>query len=262
MTMRFYNNKTYGYRNWEFHKNDFEITKREVIVSISIIAILLMIGLVISNKIVEYQTDKNEIYNKAVKIESSEMFQYGMNTNVGNAFVYGELNAVDTVSYPEIGGSYMYVKKIEEHYNRHTKTETYKDSNGHTHTRTKVYYTWDYAGEESIKCKEIKFCDVKFESYKIALPSAFYIDTIKESSKVRYQYYGVSTSYKGTVFTDLRDNTISNNSSFYANMDINNTLEYITASQTATLIIFWVAWIIGIGVIVFLFYKAENKWLE
>jgi len=45
-------------------------------------------------------------------------------------------------------------------------------------------------------------------------------------------------------------------------MNINDTLEYITTSQTTTLIIFWVAWIIGIGVIVFLFYKAENKWLE
>ena len=262
MIMRFYNNKIYAYRNWKFHKNKFKITKREVIVSISIIAILLIIGLVISNKIVEYQTDKNEIYNKAVKIESSEIFQYGMNTNVGNAFVYGELNAVDTVSYPEIGGSYMYVQKVEEHYNQHTKTETYTGSNGKTHIRTKVYYSWDYAGEESVKCKEIEFCDVKFDSYKIALPSTFYIDTIKKSSKVRYQYYGVSTSYKGTVFTDLRDNTISNNSSFYTNMDINNTLEYIAASQTATLIIFWVAWIISIGVIVFLFYKAENKWLE
>lgn len=259
--MRF-NNKTYDYGNWKFHKNDFEISKREVIVSISIIAILLMIGLVISNKIVEYQTDKNEIYNKAVKIESSEMFQYGMNTNVGNAFVYGELNAVDTVSYLEIGGSYMYVKKIEEHYNQHTKTETYTDSNGNTHTRTKVYYTWDYAGEESVRCKEIKFCDIKFDSYKISLPSTFYIDTIKKSSRVRYQYYGASTSYKGTVFTDLRNNTISNNSPFYTNMNINDTLEYITTSQTTTLIAFWVAWIIGIGVIVFLFYKAENKWLE
>lgn len=261
MIMRF-NNKTYDYGNWKFHKNDFEITKREVIVSISIIAILLMIGLVISNKIVEYQTDKNEIYNKAVKIESSEMFQYGMNTNVGNAFVYGELNAVDTVSYPEIGGSYMYVKKIEEHYNRHTKTETYTDSNGNTHTRTNVYYTWDYAGEESVRCKEIKFCDIKFDSYKISLPSTFYIDTIKKSSRVRYQYYGASTSYKGTVFTDLRNNTISNNSPFYTNMNINDTLEYITTSQTTTLIAFWIVWIIGIGVIVFLFYKAENKWLE
>lgn len=261
MIMRF-NNKIYDYGNWKFHKNDFEITKREVIVSISIIAILLMIGLVISNKIVEYQTDKNEIYNKAVKIESSEMFQYGMNTNVGNAFVYGELTAVNTVSYPEIGGSYMYVQKVEEHYNQHIKTETYKDSNGHTHTRTKVYYTWDYAGEESVRCKEIKFCDIKFDSYKISLPSTFYIATIKKSSRVRYQYYGASTSYKGTVFTDLRDNTISNNSSFYTNMNINDTLEYITTSQTTTLIIFWVAWIIGIGVIVFLFYKAENKWLE
>ena len=29
-----------------------------------------------------------------------------MRTNVGNAFVYGDLKAVDTVTYPEIGGEY------------------------------------------------------------------------------------------------------------------------------------------------------------
>lgn len=39
------------------------------------------------------------------------MFQYGKDTNVGNAFVYGDLKAVDTVTYPEIGGEYMYVEK-------------------------------------------------------------------------------------------------------------------------------------------------------
>lgn len=41
------------------------------------------------------------------------MFQYGMDTNVGNAFVYGDLKAVDTVTYPEIGGEYMYVEKLK-----------------------------------------------------------------------------------------------------------------------------------------------------
>ena len=66
---------------------DFTITKREVLASISIIAILLLIGVLISGKISEYQMDANEKYNKAVKIEDSEMFEYGMRTNVGNAFV-------------------------------------------------------------------------------------------------------------------------------------------------------------------------------
>ena len=68
-----------------FKVDDFEITKREIIASVSIVAILLIIGFLISNKISEWNVDKAEIYNKAVKIESSELFQYGMDTNVGNA---------------------------------------------------------------------------------------------------------------------------------------------------------------------------------
>ena len=80
------------------------ITYREILASISIVAVMLLIGFVISGKISQIQDDKNAKYNKAVKIESTDLFQYGMNTNVGNAFVYGELKAVDTVTYPEIGG--------------------------------------------------------------------------------------------------------------------------------------------------------------
>lgn len=68
---------------------DFEITKREILASISIVAVLLFLGVLISGKISEYQMDKNEVYNKAVKIESTDLFQYGMDTNVGNAFEIG-----------------------------------------------------------------------------------------------------------------------------------------------------------------------------
>ena len=99
-------------RGWDF--GDFEITKREVLASVSIIAIMLLIGSLLSAKISNWQMDRNEKYNKAVKIENNtDLFQYGMDTNVGNAFVYGELKAIDTVTYPEIGGEYMYVKKVK-----------------------------------------------------------------------------------------------------------------------------------------------------
>ena len=103
-----------------FDFGDFEITKREILASISIIAVMILFGVLISSKISECQMDKNEIYNKAVKIDSQEMFQYGMDTNIGNAFVYGELKAIDTVTYTEIGGEYMYVKKVKEKYTMHT----------------------------------------------------------------------------------------------------------------------------------------------
>lgn len=96
-------------KKWNgFDFGDFKITKREILASISIIAVLLLIGFIISGKISDHAMDKNEKYNKAVKIKEQDLFEYGMRTDIGNAFIYGDLEAVDTVTYPEIGGKYMY----------------------------------------------------------------------------------------------------------------------------------------------------------
>lgn len=111
-----------------FQVSDFEITVREIIASISIVAVMILFGILISSKIEEYQMDKNEEYNKALKIESTDLFKHGISTNAGNAFVYGNLKAVDTVTYPDLEDKYMYVKKEEQHYNVHTQTYTTTDS--------------------------------------------------------------------------------------------------------------------------------------
>ena len=245
----------YSYRKNGFDFGDFEITKREILASISIVAVMLLIGVLISSKISEHQLDANEVYNKAVKIDNTDLFQYGMDTNVGNAFVYGDLVAVDTVTYPEIGGEYIYVEKVKEKYTRHTK----RVKSG-KHYRTKVYWTWDRVGSEDKKCQEISFCGITFGSNKIDLPNTNYIDTIKESSHIRYKYYGIGTKYTGTIFTDLRNQTISDNTKFYIDKNINETVEYLEAG--GGLIIFWIFWIVLIGGCVFGVYYLDNKWLE
>lgn len=252
--------RRYSYRRRGFDFGDFEITKREIIASISIIAVMILIGVLISSKISEHQMDKNEVYNKAVKIESTDLFQYGMNTNVGNAFVYGDLDAVDTVTYPEIGGEYMYVEKVKERYTMHTRTVTHTDGKGHSYTTTETYWTWDRVGSEDIKCKEISFCEITFNSSKFNIPSTDYIDTIKESSHVRYKYYGTGTKFTGTIFTELKDKTISDNTNFYNNMNIEETVEHLESGSGE--IIFWILWIILIIVCVFGFYYIDNEWLE
>ena len=249
-----------SYRKRGFDFGDFEITKREILASISIIAVMLLAGVLISSKISEHQLDENEVYNKAVKIDNTDLFQYGMDTNVGNAFVYGDLVAVDTVTYPEIGGEYMYIEKVKEKYTKHTRTVTYKDSNGKTHTKKEIYWTWDRVDSEDKKCQEITFCGITFNSNKIDFPSTDYIDTIKESSHIRYKYYGVGTNYMGTIFTDLRDKTISDNTQFYNNKNIEETVKYLESG--GGVIIFWIFWILLTGGCVFGFYYLDNKWLE
>lgn len=250
--------KKYRRSGWDF--GDFEITKRELLASVSIIAIMLLIGVLISEKISEAQLDTNEKYNKAIKIDTIDLFEYGMRTNVGYAFVYGDLKAVDTVSYPEINGEYMYIEKIEEHYNMHTRTVTTTDSKGKTHTKTETYWSWDYAGSEEQRCSEITFLGHIFPSNKVEFPSTEHIDTVKESSHVRHKYYGVDTEYRGTIFTDLRFNTITDNTPFYVNMTIEQTVKCLETEFYV--IFFWIFWIILTGFCVYGFYYADNNWLE
>lgn len=241
------------------------ITKREIIASIAIVAIMLVIGFFISDKITDYENDKNAEFQKAIHIEDSELFQYGMDTNIGNAFVYGDLEAVDTVTFDEIGGEYMSVKKVEEHYNRHTRTVTKtRTVNGkqETYTDTEVYYSWDYYDSWEKHSNSIKFCGIEFDFGKIETPQMYYIDTLGGGflSKVRYKYYGTPTKHTGTIYTKLSDDTISDNSRFFEDYTIKEAVESCTSGFGNA--IFWIVWIVLTGGCVAGFYYLDNWWLE
>ena len=77
---------------------------------------------------------------------------------------------------------------------------------------------------------------------------------------MRYKYYGTETKFTGTIFTDLRNNTISDDTNFYNNMTIIETVEHLENGGAE--IIFWIFWVILIIACVVGFYYFENKWLE
>lgn len=251
---------------------NFEITKREILASITIVAVMLLFGVLISEKISESQADANDMYNKAIHIESTDIFQYGMDTNVGNAFVHGDLKAVDTVTYSEIGGEYIYVKKVEERYEKHEREVTKTDSKGNEYTETEEYYQWDTYDSESLQSEQISFLGIVFPCNKINLPSADYITTINggktyswksgEYVKVKFVYYGVGTEFAGTIFTDLRDGTISDKTNFYNGLSIEDTINRLETNGKIGIALFWIFWIILTGACVFGFYYLDNTWLE
>ena len=115
-------------------------------------------------------------------------------------------------------------------------------------------------GSEDLKCKEISFCDNIFDSSKINLPRTSYINTVNISSHTRYVFYGVGTQYKGTIFTYLQNNTISDSTNFYNNKTIDETVEYLTSR--AGVIVFWILWSLFIIGCILVFCIMENKWLE
>lgn len=247
-------------RHRGYSTNSFRITRREILMSIPIIAILFLVGMWISGIIESYIDDKNAEYYSAVQITEPDIFQFNMQTNVGNAFVYGVLEAVDTVSYPDIQGEFMSLRKVTERYTMHTRVVTTTDSKGRSHTRTEVYYSWDNIGEEEKHSEKLEFMGSEFDISKFNIPTQDYIDTVYESHTVRYKFYGSATKYTGTVYTELRNGTISESSKFYESMNIDETIKQCTSN--AWIYVFWVFWVIFMVAAVVGFYAIDNKWLE
>lgn len=237
-----------------------EITKREIIASVSIFCVMLVIGFLISHRISEKQMDKNATYNKAVEVNNQEMFEYGMNTNIGNAFVSGDLIAIDGVSFDGLEDKYLHAKRVKERYTMHTRTVTTTNSDGTTSTRTETYWSWDTVETKRIQSKKVEFCGVEFNSSQFRFPSASYIQTIKVSSNVRYKYYGYPVKSKGTIFSQLKDKNIEDeNVVFYKDLDIKETRDQLTSEWG--IVVFWVTWIILIVLSIVGFYYLENEWL-
>lgn len=240
-----------------------EVTKREILASIVIVALMFVIGLMIHGKINDSLMEDYQKYDTAVQIDNNaDLFTYGMRTEIGYVFAYGDLKAVDIVTYPEIDGSYSYIKKVKERYTKHTRTVTKtRTVNGktQTYTTTETYWTWDTVDSWSQHSQKISFLDTEFDYGTIPFPSSSYITTIKESSKIRYVYYGTAAKFTGTLSADFKDKTIKD-TSFYANQTIDQTIKSLESGSE--LIIFWFLWILLTGGCVIGFCYLDNKWLE
>lgn len=238
-----------------------EITKREIIASFSLLAILMIIGFIISDEIREYDLEQNKQYLQALKIRDKDIFEYAMQTNTGNAFVEGEMRALEPVTYDDLDKDYILVKKITEEYTMHTRLVTYTDSKGKSRTRTETYWTWDEIHRETKISKRVAFLDVEFKYAQFDFPSSEFIKTVKVHSDLRYKYYGIPKTFKATIYSRLSNGNInSENVPVYVNTSIEDVLEELTSN--ANQILFWCIWItLSLGMI-YAFVVAENDWLN
>lgn len=240
-----------------------EIKKKEVIFSVVIIAVMLIVGFIVSDKIQQAMLEKYQVYDTAVQIDSEELFRHGMKVNTGHAFVYGDLKTIDPVSFPELKGKYSYIKKHEQKYQMHsrivTKVHTRSDGSTYTTTETEYYWTWDTIRTESKTSKKISFLNVEFKYKKIPFPSSKQVEIINTGYHTRNVYYGTDTNFQGTIFTNLKDDTI-NETSFYKNQTISETIEKLESGSQK--IIFWILWSLLTAGCVLGFYYRRNKWLD
>ena len=249
-------------------ENDREIKKREILFGVIIVLVMLAIGFGISGAIKEYAQSKAEKYTTAVRIEDAGQFSYGMSTDFGNALVYGTLQAGQPVTYPELEGEYLEISMVEERYTMHTRTVTYTDSNGRSHTKTETYWTWDYDGEEKWASDTVEFLGAEFATSQFNLPGQ---DTLElkdgsrylyETSHVRYYFTGLPAVFDATIHADLRGGDIGQGVEVFQELTPAEVVEDQVSGQKIPVIIFWVVWVLLTGGAVVGFFYLENRWLD
>ena len=241
-----------------------EVTKREILFSITIVCIMVGLGILISNHIMSDWCEKEMSVFSSVKIENDyDKFDYIMRTNAGDFLADGVLEAANPVSIPDIKGRYLKIRKVKETYNMHTRTYTTSDGEGHTQTHTEIYWSWDYEGEDNFVADSIRFLGKTFVFDSVDMkrwPDCF-DTTINETSHLRYIYSAYPERTNG-IMSGKTQNKSFYNLSFISDTDIQKYLEKTEKKGKIINISFWIIWMLLTGGIIFHFYAGDNEWLE
>ena len=243
---------------------DFEygiLTFGELLVSIVIICIFSISGLFISDKIQNKISESNQAYLHATEIDSPNLFDYAIRTEVGDAFVLGNLIAVDPVTVDN-KGPYLLIKKRTEKHTMHTRVVTHSDGK-RTWTTTETYWTWDYYKEQSWHCNKINFCEKEFDYGAIAMPGHQYLCTDYEQTwaRLRHIYYVIPSENKGVLFTNLTNKEVSYGEWINAESTQRAKQSCVNSSK-GLMIAFWFVWVVLTALAVFAFCTFDNNWLN
>ena len=130
-------------------KIKLDIKNFKIVAMIITLFSLVAVGFVINSKIQESVMDEVELYRKAIKLENKkDMYDYTVETEQGNFITTTDIKSVENVKFPEmdkdIASSIISIerKEFKETYDMKTRTVTYTDSKGKTHSKTETYWEW------------------------------------------------------------------------------------------------------------------------
>lgn len=245
--------------------NTWELTLHELLMSCFIVGVLMFIGYCISNTIERHVHNKQLIYRQAAQIDKNgEQFELALNTDIGNAFVEGNIKTIDTVKHPKLNGEWMSIDARYQKYTMHTRVVTYTttDSKGRskTHHRTETYWTWDLYKREHHTSNKLKFLGVELPISKFKFNNCQQSIIVDNGYHRRICFTMIPKTLFGTAFMTIRNKSIDGHAEFYNNTSIKPLYEYYTTSYAVT--IFWIIWIILIIGGVILFFVSDNLWLH
>jgi len=259
-----------------------EITARELIFGIGILAIYIVLGMFIHGKIVASIDKHNLKYMNAYAIQDNDTFRQAYETEQGaDVFAYGKLEAVGYVTAEgwvnhynknesgmrdavnQANGKYSVIGIEKEHYTRHTRIVTYA-VNGKIRTRTEVYYTWDTVWDKWLHVGRIKFAGIEFPYGTFKFNGCHQVGYNRSGSD-RWTIRAYPLECSGITFININNKDVGTDNAIY---NKNNTPEDFEALRedmlmgNGWLVFFWIMFItVGVALI-FLWAMLDNSWLN
>lgn len=237
---------------------DFEVTKREVYVSFIGLCIAIIIGFCIATAIQNHQDECNRKYQQAIQLADSTQFNYAFKTDAGHTLAYGTVSAVGSVSDGRVG-PYMSIHRRLEEYTKHYRTVcTGEGKNRQCHTES--YWTWDYRSSKDWCVSHLRFLGRTFRFSEFAsLPGEMYVSTDNFAYHQRYVYFARPLQYTGTLYGNIVGHGLYD-PEFKDNVGLDSAVDAFSSKYGV--VIFWVVFVIVVGIVIIVFVAAENRWLN
>ncbi len=221
------------------------------------------IGYLLHNTIKEQIIREALVYDRAFKPTSVEQFQYGAQTSIGDALMFGTVSAIDPVSTEYAEGKYTALEVVQERYTMHTRIVDITDSKGRKiGSRVEVYYTWDVVHREKKQATTFKFYDFVANVDELRIRND-YVSTNTDGYD-RWEVYGVPASFNATLFVDLKDNSIlpvdSRDIEVYRDKSVQQVVE--AKDNNTEVVVFDIVYVLAIIGATVAFVVANNRWLD
>ena len=247
----------------------------EILFSIIFVILFCTLGIVVTSIVSDTLEEYNESVRKSAKLKTVEMFVYGKNTHVGDAYTIANIDSYAPVTLEELRKEYMYIEQVFEHNTEHTRVV----STGKT-SRIEHYYTWDetktdiynddivlFNGVE-VSFDDVGNLDLCKDTLKLSEDNIFGYKTKRISenyvyidSDDRYYYKVIPKSLSGAATVSLQDGEVDN-IRYSDAVDVDTLVKRDTANSTGICILLWGILLILCGFVVYMFVGRENEWLE
>lgn len=242
-----------------------EITKREILASVTILAIMVGIGVWLSAPILSKATERYLAVASSVVANTDDEFDYISRTNAGRFLANGTLSVIDTVRLEELPGVYSSVKKVKEEYRLHTEVYTTTDGKGHTTTHTRTYHSWDEVKHWNYKAERAMFRGKEFkidEVYRVRIQkdTIIKVKTKMFENDTRYVYYTAPVSFDGVMLGSAMNRKYEE-PKFVNGLTAEEYIKNTERKLNGSTVLFWILWSLLTAGMIAGFYALENKWL-